>query len=381
MKRLFLLLTVLQLLLLTACWDSNEIEDLGMIMGIGIDYHEDEEEVFALTNQYVVPNNIQGTETGTTGEQPYQNITLNGNNFFEVIRENSLETDRPPNYTHLKSMVLSEELLRKEPIKQLISFFLRDHEFRRTVSLFISREPAASILNVEPTKEMFPAVQLKELTQNKERSLYVLDNLKFGEASNSITEGASFIIPEVGIHDDRLRLLGAGIVSNKNEKLVGWLSPEEVGGFKWITDEVQGGLVTIEAGESKEDQVVLEIMKSNTTVEPNVENGKLTVDLIVESSLRLAEDWEIERDVFKEGWETPLQEKGEQVVKKDIERVLSIAQKEHQLDFLQIGTWVKIKQPRYWKEQEKNWESIFPSLTVNVDVNLTITGYGTQDIN
>ncbi|MFP3442591.1 hypothetical protein R0K18_33145, partial [Pantoea sp. SIMBA_133] len=81
--------------------------------------------------------------------------------------------DRPPNYTHLKSMVLTERLLKEEPLKQLISFFLRDHEFRRTVAVFITKESASEILSIEPTKEMFPAVQLKELTQNHDRSLYV----------------------------------------------------------------------------------------------------------------------------------------------------------------------------------------------------------------
>lgn len=380
MRKYFLIFMTVQLLFLTSCWDSNEIEDLGMIMGIGLDYNDSEEDIFSMTNQYVVPNNIQGTQTGSASGTPYQNLTLNGNNFFQIIRENSLETDRPPNYTHLKSMVLSERLLEEEPLKQLISFFLRDHEFRRTVAIFISKEAPADILEVEPTKEMFPGVQLKELTQNHDRSLYVLDTLKFGEVSKKITEGASFVIPEVGINKGRLRLLGAGIVSNKNEHVVGWLTPEEIGGLKWITDEVNGGLVAIEEKNAKEDQAVLEIMKANTNLEPVINDGKLSMKLTVNSSLRLAEDWEIKRDVFQEGWEQELKTAGENKVKKDIEHVISVAQ-EQGLDFLEFGTWVSIKQPTYWKQHEKEWDEIFSNLPVIIDVNFTITGYGTQDIN
>ncbi|MCA0172587.1 Ger(x)C family spore germination protein [Bacillus sp. RAR_GA_16] len=380
MRKYFLIFMTVQLLFLTSCWDSNEIEDLGMIMGIGLDYNDSEEDIFSMTNQYVVPNNIQGTQTGSASGTPYQNLTLNGNNFFQIIRENSLETDRPPNYTHLKSMVLSERLLEEEPLKQLISFFLRDHEFRRTVAIFISKEAPADILEVEPTKEMFPGVQLKELTQNHDRSLYVLDTLKFGEVSKKITEGASFVIPEVGINKGRLRLLGAGIVSNKNEHVVGWLTPEEIGGLKWITDEVNGGLVAIEEKNAKEDQAVLEIMKANTNLEPVIKDGKLSMKLTVNSSLRLAEDWEIKRDVFQEGWEQELKTAGENKVKKDIEHVISVAQ-EQGLDFLEFGTWVSIKQPTYWKQHEKEWDEIFSNLPVIIDVNFTITGYGTQDIN
>ena len=72
MRKWALLFLSLQLLFLSGCWDSNEIEDLGMIMGIGLDYNGSEEEVFSMTNQYVVPNNIQGTQTGITGGDPYR---------------------------------------------------------------------------------------------------------------------------------------------------------------------------------------------------------------------------------------------------------------------------------------------------------------------
>ena len=265
-------------------------------------------------------------------------------------------------------------------MKQLISFFLRDHEFRRTVAIFITKESAAEILAIEPTKEMFPAVQMKELTQNHDRSLYVQDTLKFGEVSKKITEGASFVIPEIGINKGRIRLLGAGIISNKTEKIVGWLTPEEIAGLKWVTDEVSGGLVAIKEKNSEEDQAVLEIMKASTTIEPEMKDGQLTVHLKVKSALRLAEDWEIKRDVFSEGWEEDLKKQGEKVVKEEIEHVITIAQ-EQQLDYLEFSTWTSIKQPAYWKKHHKEWERIFSQLPVTIDVDFTLTGYGTQDIN
>ncbi|MDP4552841.1 Ger(x)C family spore germination protein [Alkalihalobacillus macyae] len=380
MKRVLILLSLL-ILLLSACWDSNEIEDIGIIMAIGIDYLEKEDARYSLTNQYVVPNNIPSAQTGGITGSPYQNLTLKGGNFLGIIRQNSLESDRPPNYTHLKSMVFSEPLLTHEPIDQIISFFLRDHEFRRTVPVFITKEKVETILNVKPTKEMFPAVQIKELTQNIDRNLNVQDNLNFGDLSKHLSDRASFVIPEVSINQGRLRLAGAGIISNENEKIAGWLSPEEVGGLKWIKDTVQGGLVTINGEDSEEDQVVLEINKSHTKIEPVLVGDQLSINLTVTTSLRLGEDWNIERNVFKPGWDKDIKKHGEEVAKESIEHVVSLAQDEYGLDFLEFYTWVRIKQPDYWKKNEKQWNSKFIDVPVNVDVNFTITGYGTQDIN
>ncbi|TKD72142.1 Ger(x)C family spore germination protein [Pseudalkalibacillus hwajinpoensis] len=382
MKRPILLILLSSLLLiLSACWDSDEIEDLGIIMAIGLDYVDEQSARYSMTNQYVVPNNIPSTQGGGNQGSPFQNLTLDGNNFFEIIRKNSLESDRPPNYTHLKSMVVSEKLIEHEPINKIISFFLRDHEFRRTVPVFITKENVATILSVKPTKEMFPAVQIKELTQNIDRSLNVQDNLNFGDLSKHLSDRSSFVIPEISINQDRIHLAGAGIISNKDNKIAGWLTPEEVGGLKWIKDTVRGGLVTIDPEQSSEDQIVLEINKSQTKIEPVLKGDQLSIILSVNASLRLGEDWNIERNVFKPGWDKELKKNGEEIVKESIENVVSLAQEEFGLDFLEFSTWVRIKQPEYWKKHEKEWNSEFSKVPVIVNVDFTLTGYGTQDIN
>ncbi|WP_347551176.1 Ger(x)C family spore germination protein [Pseudalkalibacillus hwajinpoensis] len=379
MNRKLLSLLVCILIVLTACWDSNEIEDLGMIIGVGLDY-KGGEEPFSMTNQYVVPNNIPGMQSGGALSNPYQNLTLNGKNFFEIIRENSLETDRPPNFTHLKSLVISDKILKQEPAHKIISFFLRDHEFRRTVPVFITKENVATIMNVEPTKEMFPAVQIKELTQNIDRSLHVQDNLTFGDLSEHISDRSSFVIPEIGINQNRVRLLGAAIISSEDYKLAGWLEPEEVGGLKWIKDTVKGGLVTIDREHSPEDQVVLEINEAKTKIEPVLKGDQLTININVNGSLKLAEDWNMERNVFKKGWDDAMKKDAEEIVSESMEQVIDIAQNDFKLDFLDLGTWVRINHPSYWKKNKDKWNTLFSEVPIHVDVNFKITGFGTQDL-
>ncbi|MCA0987413.1 Ger(x)C family spore germination protein [Guptibacillus algicola] len=368
------------LLMLTGCWDSNEIEDVGLIIGVGLDYGKDEE--FSMTHQYVVPNNIQGIQGGLSTGQPFQNLTLEGESFFEIIRENSLETDRPPNFTHLKSLVVSDELIEKESVRKLISFFLRDHEFRRTVAVFTTKENVATIMEVEPTKEIFPAVQIKELTQNNYKSLEILENTKFSDISKYISEDASFVIPEIEINKDRIRLSGAAIISNKDFKLVGWLNSKEVQGLKWITNTVKSGLVSLtdESDNNTKDHVVLEIIKANTKIDPTLDKGELKVEVTINTTIRLGEDWNIERDVFEPGWNKKINKDAEAHIKRSVEKVISLAQEEYELDFLTISKWVRIKEPAYYEKHKKNWNSIFKDVPISVNVNVDVDGYGTQDL-
>ncbi|WP_270181255.1 Ger(x)C family spore germination protein [Alkalihalobacillus sp. CinArs1] len=372
--------TICCLLFLSACWDSNEIEDVGLIIGVGLDFGEDEK--FSMTHQYVVPNNIQRSQGSQAAGKPFQNLTLEGESFFEIIRENSLETDRPPNFTHLKSLVLSEKLIEEESVRKLISFFLRDHEFRRTVAVFVTKEKVEDIMSVEPTKEIFPAVQIKELTQNNDKSLEILENTKFSELSSNISEDVSFVIPEIEINQNRIRLSGAAIISDQDFKLAGWLNREQVQGLKWLTNTVKGGLVSLTGQEEKhsEDHVVLEIITAGTEIHPKIESGKLKVEVSVNTTVRLGEDWNIERDVFKQGWDEKITKDAENHIKKSIQQVIEPAQNEYELDFLGLSKWVRIKEPAFYESHKKNWNETFKDVPISVDVKVDVDGYGTQDL-
>ncbi|WP_377890203.1 Ger(x)C family spore germination protein [Alkalihalobacillus sp. R86527] len=381
MKRTWLFTNLCMIVvLLSACWDSNEIEDVGLIIGIGLDYGQNEE--FSMTHQYVVPNNIQGMQGSQGTGQPFQNLTLEGNSFFEIIRENSLETDRPPNFTHLKSLVLSEKLIEEESVRKLISFFLRDHEFRRTVAVFTTKENVATIMDVEPTKEIFPAVQIKELTQNNNKSLEILENTKFSDLSKSVSEDVSFVIPEIEINKNRIRLSGAAIISDENFKLAGWLDSKEVQGLKWITNTVKGGIVTLydKTNKNPDEHVVLEISKSNTHIHPSMEKGELKVDVSINTTVRLGEDWHIERDVFKPGWNKEITRDAEKQIKQSTENIIQLAQEEYELDFLNISNWVRIKEPAFYEKHKKDWNSTFREVPITVKVKVDVDGYGTQDL-
>lgn len=370
-----------QLFLLAGCWDSSEIENLGIVLGIGLGFDEESNQ-YKLTHQYVVPRKIPGGKDGGGGGEgkQYQNITLRGDTFFEIIRENSLESSRPPNYAHLKSMLLSTQLVTEEPISDLVNFFLRDHEYRRTIPVFITKEPVETMLNLEPKKEMFPSLQISSLTRNFNKSIFILENLEIGDLSQNVSEKTSFVIPGIEQNEGRIRLAGAGIISAENHKYVGWLNSEEVGGLNWLKDDIHGGLVSLKKSQLSEGPVVLEIMDSNTKLTPKIDGEQISMDIKIKSSLRLGEDWNIKREVFNPGWKQKLTEAAEKEVKNSINNVLRVAQEEHGLDFVGFEQWVKIKQPKYWEKNKKQWNEIFKGLEVNLNFDFTIVGIGTQDM-
>ncbi|MFD1019452.1 Ger(x)C family spore germination protein [Thalassobacillus hwangdonensis] len=367
------------ILLLSGCWDSKEIEDVGIVTGMALDISDDRQEL-TMINQYVVPGQIPTQNTASHGK-PYQNLEMEGDTFFEIIRANSLESNRPPNYTHLKSIVTSTRLFEQERVDQVIDLFIRDHEFRRTVPVFITKDSVAVIFDTEPTKELFPSIQIKDLSENYDKNNIIPKNLSIGDMAQYISEKKSFLIPGISLVDGYLRSTGAGIISAKETKYIGWLPSKSLIGVRYISNDVQGGLIHLDEKMIDQGQITLEVKSANTTFKPSLSDGTLKMKINVEIKTVLAEDWGISRDVYKKGWKAEVEQAANKVVQSDIETVINQAQHEFGVDFLNLSNWVNIHLHEYWEKNEKNWDEIFKQMEVKVDVATKVTDFGTQNLN
>jgi spore germination protein len=169
------MLSFLLLLFLTGCWSSNEIEEMGLSVGLALDEGKEstvekelkeleggnnQTEKITLTYQIVTPQGT-GSETNGGGSQqkPYLNISETGDSIHQIIREFSLRSDRPIFSPHLKVIVISEDLLRKYSLEQLVDQFLRDNEIRPSCLVFISKGRANETLESKESGEL-PALRL-----------------------------------------------------------------------------------------------------------------------------------------------------------------------------------------------------------------------------
>ncbi|MBX0356116.1 Ger(x)C family spore germination protein [Halobacillus sp. Nhm2S1] len=369
------------LFVLTGCWDIKEIEDVGIVTGMGLDFNEETDEL-TMINQYVVPARIPTQQSSSQHQSdPYQNISQSGKTFFEIIRNNSLESNRPPNYTHLKSILASTALFEKERADQVIDLFIRDHEFRRTTPVYLTRGPVLDILNTEPAKELFPSIQIKSLSENFQKNNQNPTNLSIGDMSQLISEDKSFLIPGITLNEGNIKSSGAGIIEAESSNYVGWIDVEDMEGVRYIHNTVQGGFIYLDEEMVQEGPIILEIKGSKTKFQTKVTGDEPEMTLQIATSTVLAEDWGTGRDVYKAGWKKEIEEASNNVIQGKVERVLKIAQQEYRIDFLDISKWIQIHEPKYWKEHEKEWNEIFPDMNFNVEVTTEITDFGTQNFN
>src|SRR4051812_20368559 len=144
------------MVLLTGCWDAEELEDNAYVIGLGLDRskHEDKVQITML-----IANPEVGSMQGGGGsiEQPKEVITFDANDFIAAKSTANAIISRDISYELLKVIVVSEEFAKAPDFFQWISNALSDKEIRLDAHLAVSKEEAKEyFLNNDPKMETRP---------------------------------------------------------------------------------------------------------------------------------------------------------------------------------------------------------------------------------
>lgn len=370
------------ILFTAGCWDRIDIEDMGLAVGVGVDYQENSTKdrvTPEFTIQFVVPKAVAGEDGGGgTQEQPFHNLTIDETSLFEGGRKAATVTSRSPNYAHLKVLVVGKEAAQSINLLQLLNFFFRDHEIRRTVHILISEEKASEILSVKAIKDPIPALKLVYISENmKTKTAKMTPKLSLGDFSEKLSANSSFMVQKVQKSKEGVQIIGAAVIKGKTHKMIGELNEDETIGINCMTGKARAGAVT--AVDKKTDEILAyEIDDLKSTITPKVKGEDISYTVNVNTEGRLSEDWIPNSDAFNEKFIQNAEKQIEREFKRLMKAGLTKTQKDLKVDVAGFGESLRIHQPKVWKKVKKDWEERFVNATVDINVKVNIRQFQTQ---
>jgi spore germination protein len=387
-------LPVLLLLSLTGCWSSHEIEELGLSVGLALDVGKEsitekelneqgggypKSNLVTMTYQFVRPQGT-GAESDAGGEEqkkPYINISETGDSIHQMTREISLRTERPIFSQHLKVIVISEDLLKKYRLEQLLDQFLRDNEIRPSCLVFISKGQAINTLETKNTLEI-PAFRLLGIVDNEYRTTRILPGLSLAKLEGKMKSGSSILLQNVLSANGEIKFSGATVIEGKTQKLRGFLTEEDLEGLAWIIGKEKGGLVKSVDKETNQP-FTYEIKSMKSKIIPHVDGSNISFHVSIESEGRLSENWanlgKTPKDKFLKNSEKTLEEEVIQLVN----NVTVIMQEDYGVDVAGFGNKLRIKYPKVWEKVKDDWDQTFSKVPIKYDVKLSITDSGATE--
>ena len=385
MNKRILFLTIL-CLILTGCWDRNELNELAITMALGIDKVDDE---YLVSAQTVVPGEVSSMKGGP-GESPVTLFQAKGATVNDAIRNLAKLSPRTGYFGHLQIVVIGETLA-QEGISNTLDYLSRYFEIRSDFYLLIAKETeAGKILNVQTVLERIPAntifnilhtsqhrmsntsaVTLAKLIVDLEREgkegvitgIYIMGD----EESGSSKQNVESITPTAQLKMD-------GIAVFKEDKLVGWLTDEEGIAYNIITNQVKNTLGTLSCPEG--GKVNINVDKLTSKLKNTIVDGKPEIKIDIQISGNIGEiDCEI--DVTKEETVKMLEKTYEEQVEKNVNETIQVVQDDFQSDIFGFGAAIHQSNPKEWKKIKSQWGTEFSEIKTTVKVKVNIRHFGT----
>ncbi|MET3290872.1 UNVERIFIED_CONTAM: spore germination protein [Brevibacillus sp. OAP136] len=363
-------------LLSTGCWDRREIEDMGMVVGVAIDKGKGKQKNrIVITNQFV--NTLTGKKEEATVHRAY-NLESAEKNVYETAKYMSTLTDNTPYYTHLKVIVISEDIASSVDLMNLINWFLRDRQLRRTINIVIAKGSAKEILKKETEKGEIPSIEIWGTTKNYKDTAKIPIFLTIGEMGMNMTQKKSYLIQLIEPQKKWVKLSGAAVISGKERKLIGWLNDQDMFGLKFLQGGKKAagsGVIPVIDPETK-NPIVYEYKKIKSTINPIGKGDQLAFDVKITSECLIDEDWNPNEDAFKEAHIKKAEKLIESQVKVNVEKCLAKMQKKLKADVVGFGTRLKIQDYKTWKRLRDNWDQEFSKASINVSVKIHVREFG-----
>jgi len=383
-RRRWLLATlILALTLTTGCLGKREIDDLAMVMAVGLD-PGDQPGHIRITAQIARPADVRGqTGAPTAGSgSPIWTVSGEGASIMEAIRSIARFSSRRVFWAHNQIVIINEKLAR-HGISEIVDFFSRNHELRMRTWMVVCSEDARQLVSLKTGLEVIPGVSLDKVFRY---SQIVSEAPRTDMRTLSASYTSTSTHPVLARMRTRDKLINDGDKTDfgakeqvelsgtavfKRDKMVGWLSMEESRGLIWFVEPVESRVIVLPCPDDESRPTSLEVKSNKFEVTPHYEKGRISFDVQLDAKIDI-----VEIGCLTERSHSELMPQLEALADKqlahEIQAVLKAAQKTYGVDCLELGKTFRNRYPAEWQRVSAQWGELFQNIEVRVHVRTDI---------
>lgn len=387
MNKWRLMLPLLVCLLVSGCWNRVELNDIAVISATGVDWKDGK---WVLSYQVVIPQAIS-SQSATSNSAAVNVFSTKGESFRSAVSKASQETARRLYFSHTQIVIIGQEAARKG-LGPLLDTYLRNHDSRETVSVYLSRGSARRMLEQLIPLEKIPAAAIQRMITNEEVNSSIFRQMTIHQVLLDLlgTTHATGIpgLVVAGSNESmdkaekltrtntpsKVRLYDLGLIAG--DKLVGWINNEESQGIMWIADHVKKTTISFACSEDgkgqKSSSIRITIAKTKLRPEPSSGKWIMHVNASAEGTL-------MEYNCAGELSKPKQVEKVEELIEGEIASIMERgwkAVRRHKVDVIGFGTVIHKKYPKRWSKEKGNWTEQFPSTEVKIAVKVKLNSTG-----
>ena len=380
-KRLLAVLLLSLLLCAGGCWNYRELDQLGIVSGVGFDLAPEPGKIL-LTVQVIKPGEAKG---GGGGEgipssgggggggqtQPVVIIESTGATVFDAVREAVTKFSRKLFWPHNQVLIIGKEAA-EQGVRQFMDFEIRDAEPRPTAWVMVTPGKAGELLKIPGKMEKIPAMEIAEMVRAQSATSKAGSFTVHDFVLRLLSKTAAPVATQIRLTEkNEVQLDGTAVF--KGEKLAGFIGQRETRGLLWVLGKVRSGIVMVKSPDNK-GQVSLEILRTSSKVKAEVRGDSVRIKVTVSVQSNVGNQ-NSAFDLSKPETLKILARREEAAIRNEIKAALDKA-REFKADIFGFGEAVHRTDPKAWKRLEPHWDQIFTGLQVDLAVKANINQVG-----
>ncbi|WP_338780484.1 Ger(x)C family spore germination protein [Metabacillus sp. FJAT-52054] len=377
MKKWIVMLCILPIL--SSCGTQQELNDMSIVIGIGMDEAGDG---YQVTLQLVDPSEIStGAGMSPGGKAvPVINMVGDGPSINEAFQAAVSKISRRTFYSHLSVVVIGESMA-KRGINEIIEHLERGSEIRSSLLLLTAKDQTAlEVLSALPPLTKVPALSAIGKLENNMENYGTVTKVNIVDwAKANDRKGTYAVMPGIFNHGDPKvftkqenleqsepfsTAVGYTAIFGKDSKLLYWIGPEETKAMLILQNQIRRTFVNAPCDH---EHISYELPFSKSYTDVSVKDGKAKIRIRVHTRSELYSLGCMKKEKLTEEMIRDLERRMTSKLKTEIERTIQIAQNHHS-DIFGFGQTLASQDKKKWKEIEDHWDQFFQEAEISVDV-------------
>jgi len=367
--------------LLTGCWDSRELTDIGFVVAMAID--KGEKKNIRVTVQIVNPINVSSSQGGGSPMPlPPTTYSAEGNNVFDATRVLSQKLSRQLHYGHAIVLLVGEDLATTQGIKKLFDGIERDSEFRPSATMVIARGTTGEeIIKQRTSLDNSPAIKIKKMVAETEKAFGEnIDEKIYQVIQAIVSSGKEPTITGIQLDSTNKedKLMANGIATFKDGKLMRWLDGNESRGFLWVLGRVNSTLLTMDWN-GQPHTIGIENIRTKSSFHSSFDkSGKPIIEVKIGADANIGEV-DVPIDVTNPRLFLQIERLYMQAVHDEAVATIKLMQQQKS-DIFGFGEVVHRDHPKQWRTLKRDWNDVtFPTIEVKVKVEAYLRNTGLRN--
>lgn len=375
MKKFFLLLPLL--FLLTGCYNYREINDLAIASAVSISKENNQE--YRLTVEVVNPKKQQ--DTSSANEPDFIIYTATSTSIQEAFRKMITESPNKIYAAQIQVLILDESLV-KEDLKNVIDFFSRDPEIRSEFYVLVGKNQ--NILDVITPLENLSSKNILDSLNANNSYLGIANLVTYHDMMNNyLNKKIELAIPSIEItgnkqegesikNTESTQSEATNILSTiavfKNNKFLGYLTEKQSIAYNFVMGNIKTTL--IRTNYDSKDFIVNELINVSSKAEAKAKENKIIISVKGTAAISEANyDCDLTQPKTIEKIQKDLNKTIQNMIKNSVEEIIST----YHSDIFGFEDLFYKTDSKYYKTIEKDWDKkIFPNLEIEVKSDIKI---------